>query len=286
MMSWKRSFCALAIGLLLSSCSSAGTNTNIAPITTSNTNATMQLAVGTLYDSFGLLGTPGTYLNAVTTFRNPTGTAAFFHPGSATLSGPGGISLTLGSLFAYGQGAGVNATLGEPPAFSPQNLVGGYSTGYILTGASPAAGQYTVSTSVSYTPSSGPTTTKIFSASVTLPSSPTVLPAMPLPTWTTDGKGGGTFSMTNPPGVTEALIFIQAQNGAYVASMELKSPATSVNVPDGTLAGGTTYYVFDLGADYPMIESAPPNSTVPKPALAGAAGTADLSTSNATTFTE
>lgn len=281
MMMTKRSITVLAAALLLASCSAAGTNTSIAPITTSNTNATLQLAVGTLNDQFGLLGKPGTYLNAVTSFRNPTGTAAFFHPGTATLAGPGNLSLTLGELFAYGQGAGVNFTLGEPPAFDPQNLVGGYSTGYILTGVAPAAGEYTVSTSVS---TSGQTLP--FRATATLPSSPAVLPPMPLPAWGSDGNGGGTFTMTNPPGVTESLIFIQAQNGAYVATMELKSPATSVVVPDGTLGAGVTYYVFDIGADFPMIESAPPNSAVPIPTLAGSTGTADITTSNATTFTE
>jgi hypothetical protein len=234
-----------------------------------------------LYDQFGLLMKAGTYLNVVTSFRNPTGTAAFFHPGDATLSGPGGMTVDLGTLFAYGQAAGANYTLGEPPAFNPQNLAGGYATGYILTGAAPTPGQYTVSTSVSTNGSTLP-----FTATATLPSSPTVLPPMPLPAWTSDGKGGGTFTMTNPPGVTESLIFIQAKNGAYVASMELKSPATSVTVPDNTLGIGVTYYVFDLGADYPMIESAPPDSTIANPTLAGPSGTADLSTSDATTFTE
>lgn len=280
----KRSISTLAAALLLASCSAAGTNTSIAPITTSNTDATLQLAVGTLNDQYGLLGTPGTYLNVVTSFRNPTGTAAFFHPGTAMLAGPGGLSLKLGQLFAYGQGAGTNFTLGEPPAFNPQNLVGGYSTGYILTGVAPTPGQYTVSTTVSVNNKDLP-----FSATATLPASPTVLPPMPWPTWVSDGKGGGTFTMTNPPGVTESLIFIQAQNGAYVATMELKSPATSVTVPDGTLTAGTTYYVFDIGADYPMIESAPPNSNVPNPQLTGNGGTADITTGinlNDPTFTE
>jgi hypothetical protein len=250
----------------------------------------MELAVGTLNDSVGLLGNAGTYLNVVTSFRNPTGTSAFFHPGTAFLTGPGSLSVKLGSLWAYGQAVGVNGTLGEPPAFSPQNLVGGYSTGYVLTGVTALTpGDYTVSTNVSYTPANGPTTTQTFSASATLPSSPTVLPPDSTPAWTSDGKGGGTFTMTNPPGVTESLIFIQAQNGAFVASLELKSPATSVTVPDGTLSVGATYYVFDLGADYPMIEDAPPNSTVPNPTLTGSSGTADLTTGinwSAPTFTE
>lgn len=268
------------LSALLSACSTVNTTSTI-PVTTTPSNATLQLAVGTLNNSSGLLGTPGTYLNAVTTFRNSTGTAAYFHPGSAVLNGPGLTNAGLGELFAYGQPAGSNGTLGEPPAFAPQNLVGGYSTGYILTGAAPTAGTYTVSTTVH---TNGKTLN--FSASATLPNAAPVLPLEPLPTWTTDGKGGGTFTMTNPAGVTESLIFVQAGNGAYVASVELKSPATSVNVPDGTLGVGVTYYVFCLGADYPMIESAPPNNKNPRPAITGGGGTADLTASSFTTFTE
>lgn len=269
------------LAALLSACSTVSTTTTI-PVTTTPSNATLQLAVGTLNNTSGLLGTPGTYLNAVTTFRNSTGTAAYFHPGSAQITGPAFASPAgLGELFAYGQPAGANGTLGEPPAFAPQNLVGGYSTGYILTGAAPTAGAYTVSTTVH---TNGKTLN--FSASATLPNGATVLPLEPLPGWTTDGNGGGTFTMTNPAGVTESLIFVQAGNGAYVASVELKSPATSVNVPDGTLTVGTTYYVFCLGADYPMIESAPPNSKNARPTLTGAGGTADLTASSFTTFTE
>jgi hypothetical protein len=279
-------FSRLAILLaaaLFASCGQTGTNTSIAPITTSNTNATMQLAVGTLNDS-GLLYGAGTWLNVVTSFRNPTGTAAFFHPsttGKIYLTGPGALNLNVGSLYAYGQTAGANGTLGEPPAFSPQNSVGGYSTGYILTGVAPVPGSYGISTTVSVNGQN-----LNFSASATLPNSPVVLPPEPLPAWTSDGKGGGAFTMTNPAGVTESLIWIQAQNGAYVASVELVSPATSVSVPDGTLTVGATYYVFNVGADYPMVESAPPNSSVPNPTLTGSGGTADLTSSWYTTFTE
>ncbi len=280
-MKYQSAVLAAAAALSLCACSGLGTDTSTAPITTSNTQAVLQLAVGTLNDSNGLLGNAGTYLNVVTSFRNPTGTAAFFHPGTASLSGPGGLNLGLGGLFAYGQAAGTNFTLGEPPAFNPQNLSGGYSTGYVLTGAPPTPGTYTVSTSVAFNGQ-----TVAFHASAVLPASPAILPDEPLPAWSSDGKGGGTFTMTNPTGVTESLIFIQAHNGAYVAGLELKSPATSVAVPDGTLSAGTTYYVFCLGADYPMIESAPPNSSAPAPQLAGSGGTADLTTSGATTFVE
>jgi len=276
-----RAAAALVSAVLVAACS---TNTSIAPITSRSANATLELAVGTLNDYSGLLGPPGTSLNAVTSFRNAGGGAAFASPsttGKIFLSGPGGLNVNLGNLYAYGQAAGVNGTLGEPPAFSPQNLVGGYSTGFIVTEAPPTPGQYSVATSVA---ANGQTLS--FSASATLPNSPTVLPNEPLPAWKTDGKGGGTFTMTNPPGVGESLIWIQAMNGAYVASVVLKSPATSVSVPDGTLAPGVSYYEFCVGADYALVEDAPPNSTVPNPPLTGAHGTADITASTARTFVE
>ena len=271
---------ALALTLVPSACSTFGTQTITAPITT-NTSAALQLAVGTLNDAYGLLGASGTYLNVMTTFRNSTGTSAFSNPGTASLTGPNSLDLSLGTLWSYGQAAGVNYTLGEPPAFSPQNDIGGYSTGYILTGAPYTAGTYTVSTTVAFDGGN-----KTFTATATMPNTPTVLPDEPLPSWTTDGKGGGTFTMTNPSGVTESLIFIQASSGAYVGDVELKSPATNVAVPDGTLTVGTTYYVFCIGADFPLIESAAPNSRSEKPPIAGASGTADLTASSFTTFTE
>lgn len=274
------SLIAVTALLAASGCTTFGTQTTTAPITT-NTNAVLQLAVGTLNNAYGLLGTSGTFLNVMTSFRNSTGTSAFPSPGDATLTGPSSLDASLGTLWSYGQAAGVNGTLGEPPAFAPQNDIGGYSTGYILTSAPDTPGTYMVSTTVAFDGGS-----KTFTASASLPNAPTVLPNEPLPTWVTDSRGGGTFTMTNPSGVTESLIFIQAFNGAYVGDVELKSPATSVSVPDGTLTVGTTYYVFCIGADFPLIESAPPNSHSERPALTGSGGTADITASSYTTFTE
>jgi len=273
-------FAAITVIAGLAACN--GTNTSTAPVTYTATQATLQMAVGTLNDQYGLLGSVGTYLNIVTTFRQSNGLAAYFRPGVATLTGPGlSQPVTLGNLFAYGQTAGANFTLGEPPAFPGKNLAGGYATGYILTGLPPVSGTYTVSTETSQ---NGKNLT--YTASATLPTPPTVLPAMPNATFTSDGNGGGTITLTNPPGVTEALLFFQSQaNGSYAASVELKSPATSVQVPDGTLAAGS-YWLFSLGADYPLIEAAPPNSTVPNPVISNSSGSADLTTSGAPTVIE
>lgn len=271
-----RSLLTAAAALALSACSGFGTTTAVAPIT-SNPAAALQMAVGTDNDAYGFLEAAGVYLNVITTFRNSTGTSAFADPGTATLSGPGVSGQSLGELWSYGQAAGVNGTLGEPPAFVRDNDIGGWSTGYILTGDAATPGTYTVSTTAGK---------RNFSASATLPNTLTVLPPEPLPAWTSDGKGGGTFTMTNPPGVTESLIMIQATNGAWPGDVELKSPATSVTVPDGTLTVGATYYVFCIGADFPMVESASPKNTQMKPTIVGSGGTADITISFYTTFQE
>src|SRR5579864_8694632 len=105
----------------------AGCTTNRSPGDVHfTTQATMELAVGTLNDSTGTLAnfetgttTAGTYLNAVTSFRNQIGNSAFTNPGLATLGGPGSLSLPVGKLFSYGQSPGANGVVGAPPAYTP-----------------------------------------------------------------------------------------------------------------------------------------------------------------------
>src|ERR1700693_3101632 len=69
-----------------------------------STKARLQLAVGTLNDSAGTLtSVPGTYMNAVSTFRNQQGVSAYITPGNSTLAVPGGATLNTCGLFSYGQ---------------------------------------------------------------------------------------------------------------------------------------------------------------------------------------
>src|ERR1700736_1722318 len=99
-----------AAAALLTMAVLAGCSTNHNPGDTQfATQATMELAVGTLNDSSGSFSkyetgtaTGGTYLNVVTSFRNQFGNSAFTNPGSATLSGPSG-PVPVGKLFSYGQ---------------------------------------------------------------------------------------------------------------------------------------------------------------------------------------
>jgi hypothetical protein len=280
------------------------------------THAKLQLAVGTMNDAFGTMtSVSGTYLNAVSTFRNQNGASAFINPGVATFAVPGGPGpLICGGLFSYGENPaamlvpfgnmngpgpiGNDAPVfGAPPAFSPSNANGiGYALGtllYFTAGdannapcsqfvlpPAPVLGAYTLSTTVTTNGKHIP-----FSATATLGGGPTVLPAEGLPVYTSGaaGNGGGTFTITQPAGVTESMITIVDVNFADVASIETTS--TTAIVPPGTLAAGS-YSAFVTGADYPLVESAPPNSPSATPTIVGAGGTADITVSGVASITQ
>jgi hypothetical protein len=272
------------------------------------TKAKLQLAVGTLNDSAGTLtSVPGTYLNAVATFRNQLGTSAYINPGTSTMTLPGGGSATTCGLFSYGQnpvamlapfgnpnGFGTMGNyapaFGAPPAFSPANSNGiGYALGYLLFFTAgdannapcsqfvlpPAAtpGAYALSTTVSVNGQK-----PVFTANATL--APTVLPADATPTYVPGaaGSGGGTFTIAQPAGVTESLIVI-VNNASFAVAASIETTNTTAVVPPGTLAAGS-YGAFVIGADYPLVESSPPNNTSQTPTIVGAGGTADVTVSN------
>lgn len=264
-----------------------GCTTNTSPGTITTGTAVLELAVGTLNDATGNLNPAGVYLNAVTSFRNNLGASAFINPGSAVLTGPGAISVTLGKLFSYGQFPGTNAVVGAPPAYNPPSSIGGYSTGFILTGVTPpAGGSYTVTTSV---PVNG--VQQSYSASATLPGAPTVLGAMPTPVYVpAAGTGGGTVTVAPPAGVTETLVVISSggsvtTSGSVVVAT-IETTGTTATVPAGTLTAGTAYTFMALGADYPLVEAGPPANTSQSPTLTGAGGTSDLTISGNSTVTQ
>ena len=184
------------------------TNKSIAPVTFS-TKATLQMAVGTINDSQGTLGIGGTALNVVTSFRNQFGNSAYENHGQYTLTGPLGAIVPIAvnifgascdELFSYGDFPGCETDAlgdlvwGVPPTYNPPNALGGYALGFIATTAAPAAGNYTISTSV---PVNGQMIK--YSASATLPASPLVLPnATGVLSFASDHAGGGTFTIGNP----------------------------------------------------------------------------------------
>jgi len=283
------------------------TNNQVGNPIFSSSNAKLQLAVGTLDDAAGtwtsLDGdgtTPAVYLNAVSTFRQTNGNTAFTNTGDAKLTGPAGFAsfvdgttiVDLGALSSYGQLPGTNAVTGLPPTYPSVGApAAGFSTGFLAQSSvnplgNPAPGSYSVNVNILQ---NGVTTP--YSATATLPASPTVLgPWGTPPVFVADVShdGGGTFTLpVRPVGVTETLILVFNTCGAppvpgpEVASVETTSGTATL--PPGTLAplcsdGVTTatYSAVALGADYPLVESGPPASTSQTPTITGSGGTADL----------
>lgn len=289
------------------------TNKSIANVTTSTNK--LQLAVGTINDSAGTLGIGGVSLNVVTTLRNSLGNSAFIHPGFYQLNGPGGTIVTpnpsnpCDQLFGYGdlpgcEGDGIgDVIVGVPPAYTPPSSIGGYSLGFIQTGAAATAGAYSVSTIVTV---NGQNVT--YTANATL--SPIVMAnATGVTGFVSDGKGGGTFTIGNPlkaklkvhhhgfVPVSEYLILVSnsviSSSPLIVAAVETtNTTATIVGTGDCTSSvggipipcGGNTAYVID--ADYPLVEDGPPASHSQTPQLDGPNGSADISVSPTAGITE
>ena len=281
------------------------TNKSIANITTPTNK--LQIAVGTINDSAGTLGIGGTSLNVVTTFRNVLGNSAYEHPGFYQLTGPNGTIITpnpsnfCDQLFGYGdfpgcEGDGIGeAIVGVPPAYNPPSAIGGYSLGFIQTGAPATAGTYTITTSV---PVNG---TLNFSASATL--NPIVMAnAGGVQSFVPDGKGGGTFTIANPlrirskvhhhgfVAVSEYVILVSnstISSSPFIVAVAKTTGTTATITGTGDCAssvggipipcGGNTAYVID--ADYPLVEDGPPASHSQAPALNGPNGSADISVS-------
>lgn len=282
------------------------TNKSIANVTTPQNK--LQLAVGTINDSAGTLGIGGVSLNVVSTFRNTLGNSAFLHPGFYSLTGPGGTIIApnpsnfCDQLWVYGDFPGCEgdnigeAIVGVPPAYSPPSSIGGYSLGFIQTGAPATAGAYTLATTVTV---NGQNVN--YTANATL--NPfTMSNATGVTNFVSDGAGGGTFTIGNPakakrkvhnhggPLVTEYLILVSnsviSSSPLIVAAVETTSTtATIVGTGDCSSSvggipipcGGNSAYVID--ADYPLVEDGPPTSHAQTPQLNGPAGSADISVS-------
>ena len=244
-----------------------------------------EMAVGTLNDSAGTISAlnlgpgPGTYANVVTSFRNNLGASAFQNPGNGYLHFPSAPQLLVGGLFSYGQGPFGNGVVGQPPAYVPASTVGGYATGFIFTGLPPTPGTYSWSAIVIVNGQNQP-----YGATATLAGSPLVLGAEAAPVYASGGaSGGGTFTVAVPANVTETIVVVSSAAGQVATAM---TKSTTAVLPPGTLTLGTAYNAFAIGADYPFVEAGPPASIVQTPKLTGAGGTADLTVSGSTAFTQ
>jgi hypothetical protein len=311
-----RKLLAGLVGLLCLAAVGCTTNTNIAPVTFS-TQATMQLAVGTINDSAGVFsaqsggsGTPNTYLNVIGTFRNQLGNSAF-GTGGATGTGPGSAALSpvLGEgpcnfrtgagcnvggqfgvgLFAYGQQPGVNGLATAAPAWLAPNTATGVLwdlDGFDLFPLGAGGTQYTLVDSLIINGS-----TKTYSAAATLKNPPTVLGVGTLAYAANGATGGGTFTFGAPgAGVTEqvAVVLSGGVTSGVLTMAEAVSPGTTAVLPAGTLTPGTAYTCFVVDADFPWVEAGVVNAPTvgtPTPTIVGANGNADLSVSNTFTCT-
>jgi hypothetical protein len=283
----------IAAALLLGATSGCSTSTSIAKITGGGT-VTLAMSVGTIDDPNGTLGFAGTTLNVVSSFRNSLGNSAYQNPGQFSLTGPGGainVALPAGcaQLFSYGLAPACGVFAGQPPAYSPANSIApGYATGFIVSGAPATAGGYTLSTTV---PVNG--TNQMHTANAALPGSPTVLPAEGGVTgFVSDGAGGGTFTITQPAGVTESLVVV-ISGGSEVATVETNSTTATITGSGTACPAGPAapipcgaFLAVVVGADYPMVEAGPPASHSANPTLAGGGGTSDLTVSGIANLNE
>ncbi len=194
---------------------------------------------------------------------------------------------------------------GGPPAF-PNIAGGGGPTNAteegldVFAGVGPVAGGYSLSVSI---PAN--TGTVVQTASANLNSTkllPAITPAVP----SLDGKGGGSFNVVLPSGVTEAYVQIldlgpgagsTSCNGGGVYYTLETTASGSVALPDNDGPGGApsictaaqnsgagsgdVFTVQTIGFDYPWFEASYPNSNGnPSPAIVGGAGQDDITISS------
>jgi hypothetical protein len=178
----------------------------------------------------------------------------------------------------------------------------GYPSPFNAFEVTPVAGQYQLSVNVAAT-NTAPITYK---ATATLASAAPALGPMGQPTFNSDGKGGGSGSVSVPSGVTETLVYVvdlkidpnTGLTSPYYFTVGPLSGTGTVNytLPDNlgacngancqngsgaspTIASGDVYFVSAVGYDYPAFEMNPPGNMQAKPAIAGANGQADVTLS-------
>jgi len=197
--------------------------------------------------------------------------------------------------------------LGGPPSFpfvadgSAPGGFAGYVPGFTAFELTPVTGTYTLSVNVPASNTASATVTATASLSSVNP-----LPALPAPTFTSDGLGGGsgTIVVPNDSRITETMVYIfdqVAKNNFSVGPLKGTGRLT-YTLPDGygpcipvgcqktnpslSLQLGDTVFVYAASYDYPAFEAAPPGNTQVKPTITGSGGQADITLSPVTQGTE
>ena len=195
----------------------------------------------------------------------------------------------------------------------------GYSLGFTDFAVAPVIGTYHLYAAVppayntpqNPTPSPGPNGTPtpapgILAAGAQL-TSLTPLPAFSNPTLKPDLKGGGTITMNVPAGATEGLVEVVSVEGsgkmdspcvtargnmnAYYTLVAYGSgthavvladnlgPLTQSGQPTPSICPQGEYYLYAVGADYPLYEASYPDNLSQLPLIKGPSGRADVTTS-------
>jgi len=216
--------------------------------------------------------------------------------------------------------------IGGPPAFTPPGHTSaqdgtfpgapgaypGYTLGFVDFQAAPVSGSYGLNVVIpTGIDSSGKSGFATKSATATL-NAGTVLAAWSIaPTFAPDGAGGGTITLnfTGGAGITEEFVELVNTGGSaapcqsvgkapYYYTFQVAPGAATVVVPDTigaaapgkpqprTLCAGDGYAVYGFAVDFPLVESAFPNSAGNvAPTIVGAGGQVDVTTSLASTGT-
>jgi hypothetical protein len=258
-------------------------------------------------DTFGVGG--GVFASGLEPFNETEGNSAYY-PGKTAISG---LSPSFEEPFYATEydstGTPTQPLLIGPPAVpffndgSYPSGFAGYQTGFTAFQATPVTGTYNMTVIVAASNAA----TATYKASATL-SSTAPLPAIPKPTFTENGSGGGTASITIPAGsaITETIIYVvDTSQGTYYSSKSISgsgtltftlannlgkcggppgcenNPATAVP----SIKSGDTYYVYAASFDYPQFEAEPPGNLQQKPTITGSNGQADVTMSPAYTAT-
>lgn len=201
------------------------------------------------------------------------------------------------------QGAGLKSVpvyLGGPPAypfFNDGSYPGGFAgfvQGFTAFDVAPVAGSYQLSVLVPV----GNAPSATYNTSATL-SDLSPLPNEAAPSWSSDGGGGGSGTVTVPgdPRIVETMVYIVDQNaGRYFSVGPLSgSGAIAYALPDDlgpcipvgcgkndtsqSLGSGDVVLVYSASFDYPMFESSPPGNRSETPKITGGNGQADITLS-------
>ena len=190
--------------------------------------------------------------------------------------------------------------LAGPPAF-PQTRDGntasgfaGWTLGFTDFAAIPVAGTYSLSVQIptgfdgAGNPTSGTLTAGAALGTIT------PLPTFAKPTFTADGAGGGSVAVTVPAGITEAYVYVvdtTAGTGTdcFPGSQTLVLPPnlgpTAGAASNRSICSGDTVATYAAGFDYAVTDAAYPFSKTQTPAISGANGQADITTSASGTST-